>query len=163
MKDLLILLGNWGPCQGDPLKLVYSHEFVNGVTYCPGDPQYDDWLSYRASIPTSGVMSITVSGSQDPTGRTCSDAFKAQLIAGAMRTQTPFTTECGGFTWTVGGFNCQLGCALPDNGLLLSADGDFCNCNTTYTIRPGIGNENWGGITGGSCGSPTQIMTVTIQ
>ena len=163
VKDLLILLGNWGPCQVDPPKLVYSHEFVNGVTYCPGDPQYDDWLSYRASLPTSGVMSITVSGSQDPTGRTCSDAFIAQLIAGAMRTQTPFTAECGGFTWTVGGLTCQAGCALPDNGLLLSADGDSCNCISTYTIRPGIGNENWGGITGGSCGSPTQIMTVTIQ
>ncbi len=142
-------------------ELVYSHEFVNSVIYCPGDPHYDDWLSYRASLPTSGVTSITVSGSQDPIGRTCSDPTIAQQIADAMRTQTTTTIECGGFTWRVGS-GCQQDCALPDNDLVLSVEGNVCICGSTYSLRPGVGNENWGGITGGSCSAPTQTMTVTI-
>ena len=161
VKDLLLLLGAWGPCPG-PLQLVYSHEFVNGVTYCPGDPQYDDWLSYRASLPTSGVMSITVSGTQDPTGRPCNDPIVAQQIADAMRNQTTLTVDCGGFTWRVG-IACQEGCGLPDNDLVLSVGGETCSCVATYLLRPGVGNENWGGITGSSCFSPTQTMTVTID
>lgn len=52
---------------------VYSHQFVNGAAYFSGSPQYDDWLSFRASLPTSGVTSTTVSGSRDLIGRTCSD------------------------------------------------------------------------------------------
>ncbi len=145
-------------------QLVYSHEFVNGVTYCPGDPQYDDWRSYRASLPTSGVTSITVSGSQDPVGRTCSDPAVAQQIVDAMRTQTTLTVECGGNIWRVNsGGGCQTGCALPDNDLVLSVGGGICGCGSTYVLRPGIGNENWGGITGSSCFSPTQTMTVTIE
>ena len=162
VKDLLFLLGAWGPCPG-PLQLVYSHEFVNLVIYCPGDPQYDDWLSFRASIPTSGVTSITLSGSQDPTGRTCSDPVVAQQIADAMRTGATLSVACGGFTWEVSG-SCQTaGCALPDNDLVLSVGGPICSCGSTYNLRPGIGNENWGEITVGSCGSPTQTMTVTIE
>ena len=144
-------------------QFVYSHEFVNGVIYCPGDPQYDDWLSYRASLPTSGVMSVTVSGSQDPIGRTCSDPAVAQQIADAMRTQTTTTVECGGFSWRVGSIGCQEGCALPDNDLVLSVEGDVCNCGSTYNLRPGVGNVSWGGITGTSCGAPTQTMTVTVE
>ena len=161
VKDLLFLLGAWGPCPGPP-QLVYSHEFVEGVTYCPGDPQYDDWLSFRASIPTSGVTSITLSGSQDPTGRTCSDPVVAQQIADAMRNQTTLTVDCGGFTWRVG-IACQEGCGLPDNDLVLSVGGPICSCGSTYVLRPGIGNRNWGGITGASCFVPTQTMTVTIE
>ncbi len=154
----LFLIGS--PVSAD--QLVYSHEFVKGVIYCPGDPQYDDWLSYRASLPTSDVMSITVSGSQDPQGRTCSDPTVAQQIANAMRTQTTLTVPCGGFTWRVDG-TCQTGCGLPDNDLVLSVGGLICECVSSYNLRPGIGNTNWGGITVGSCGSPTQTMTVTIE
>ena len=42
-------------------------------------------------------------------------------------------------------------------------EGDVCNCGSTYVVRPGIGSENWGGITGTSCVAPTQTMTVTIE
>ena len=58
-------------------QLIYSHQFAQNVTYCLADPQYDDWLSFRASLPAAGVKSITISGSQDPVGRTCSDPVNA--------------------------------------------------------------------------------------
>lgn len=54
-------------------SLVYSHQFDNRVSYLPGSAQFDDWLSFRASLLASGVTSITVSGSLDPAGRTCGD------------------------------------------------------------------------------------------
>lgn len=143
-------------------QLVYSHQFENATTYCPGDLQYDDWLSFRASLPTSGVRSITISGSQDPLGRTCSDPAIAQQIADAMRDITFLNMVCDGNNWQVSN-SCQTGCGEPDNDLVLSAGGSTCGCSATYNLRPGIGNSNWGGITGGSCFASTQTMTVTVE
>ncbi len=45
----------------------------------------------------------------------------------------------------------------------------ICQCTLAgsgqYSLRPCLApnNANWGGITVGSCGSPTQTMTVTIE
>ena len=52
---------------------TYSELFEQGVPYPSGSSQYDNWLSFRASLPTSGVASITLNGSRDTVGRTCSD------------------------------------------------------------------------------------------
>lgn len=158
---LLALLWTIPAQSGD--ELVYSHQFGADATYCPGDPQYDDWLTYRASLPSEGVLSITVSGSQDQVGRTCADPALAQQIADAMRDQAVLTSMCGGINWAVGN-NCHVagGCGNPDNDLVLSAGGSICSCSTFYVLRPGIANQNWGGIQSRSCDSSTQTMTVTV-
>jgi hypothetical protein len=67
-------------------ELVYSHEFRQGVTYCPASPPYDDWATFRAALPASGVTSITVSSTFDQVGRSCNDPLLAQQIADALRT-----------------------------------------------------------------------------
>lgn len=141
---------------------VYSHQFVGGTIYCPGDVQYDDWLSYRAGLPASGVSSITMSGSQDLTGITCSDPVAAQQIADAMRDSITASVSCDGYTWYVLAGACQTGCGLPDNDLTVEIDGGGCSCGATYSLRPAIGNENWGGIAGATCSAATQTMTLVV-
>ena len=143
-------------------NFVYSHQFVGGTVYCPGDLQYDDWLSYRAGLPASGVTSITISGSQDPTGITCSDPVAAQQIADAMRDSVSTSVSCGGNTWVILAGACQTGCGVPDNDLTITINDSGCSCGATYSLRPGIGNSNWGGIAGASCSAPTQTLTLTV-
>lgn len=160
-------------------QLVYSHQFDFGAGYFPGDPQWDDWLSFRASLPASGVQSITVSGSRDSVGRTCSDPLKAQQIADAMRAgaagfanQTiTLSLSCDGFTWNTGACSSNIGEAnnLELNvGPLVAMCGCLVEVQNTYILRPGVGggtvaNTGWGGIAGDTCLAPTQIMTVTVE
>lgn len=143
----------------------YSESFTQGATFCPGSPQYDNWLSFRASLPASGVTSVRISGSQDPTGLTCSDPGIPQQIADALRLQSTFNVSCGANTWQVSG-GCQQGgsCGLPNNDVILAVNaGGTCNCDSVaYVVRPGIANINWGGINGPTCSAATQTMTVTV-
>jgi hypothetical protein len=135
------------PASSDPL--TYSHQFDQWASYNAGSAQYDDWLSFRESLPASGVTSITVSGSLDLIGRTCSDPDKAQQIADAMffgasdqpHRQVTLSLSCDDNTWTTGA--CSVA-GLPGNNLELNVGSGtgVCNCGSTnYTIRPGIAGE----------------------
>jgi hypothetical protein len=55
--------------------------------------------------------------------------------------------------WNVG----DCGTPFEINSRTVSGD---CNCDTAYTVRPCIGNNNWGGINTATCGGPTQSMEV---
>jgi hypothetical protein len=44
----------------------------------------------------------------------------------------------------------------------LTATGAICTCNTGYTVRPCIGNLNWGGATGNTCSGGSQTLIVTF-
>jgi hypothetical protein len=167
------------PVSGD--ELTYSHEFIGGTIYRTGSAQFEDWLSFRASLPDADVTSITVSGSLDPVGRTCSDPVKAQLIADAMflgasevgNATITQTLECDGFFWNTGA--CSIGFTNENNlELNVGPNIHMCFCelesgiNNNYTVRPGIADtsgvsSSWGGITGPTCEAPTQTMTVTIN
>ena len=114
-------------------QLVYSHEFVEGVVYGPGTPQYDDWISFRASLPESGIMRVNLSGSRDPIGLTCNTPAIAQQIADAMREagagELPngaiISTACSGRIWKVGA------CDNVDNNSMLKIEdvpAEFCAC-----------------------------------
>jgi hypothetical protein len=172
---LLTLVGFVIASAASSEQLVYSHQFDQGIGYPLGSLQYDDWLSYRESLPESGVMSITVSGSRDPVGRTCSDPVKAQQIADAMFAGVvgqpggtiTLNVSCDGLHWNVGSCIVSTG----SNGVELNVGPvlTMCGCNTDqHTVRPGIGGEagsnwNWGGIAGGNCAASTQNMTVTVN
>jgi hypothetical protein len=157
-------------------ELIYSHEFVHFIAYDSGSPQFEDWLSFRASLPESGVMSITISGSRDPEGRTCSDPETAQRIADAMfmgaigepNFTITLSEDCDGFTWNTGSCSAVSG-AVNNLELNVGPLRAMCLCSTdSYTIRPGIsenrgGNSSWGGISGATCNAPTQTMTVTVN
>ncbi len=145
--------------------LIYSETYVNGTTYCPGDPVYDNWLAFRAQLDTINVefISVTVSGDQDPTGRTCTDIAMVRQMAGSLKDGVVGNWTCGTETFAVG-VGCITGCAIAGEAIEFSANGSTCACdNPGYTLRPAIGNGNWGGIAGATCGGVTQVMTVTFE
>jgi len=159
-------------------QLIYSHQFDQTVTYAIGSSQYDDWMTFRASLPESDVMSITVTGSRDELGRTCADPDKAQQIVDAMFAGASGLTngirtlsvDCGGLSWNTGA--CSM-LATDTNNLELNVGAlvAICTCSAdAYTLRPGISggggmgtNASWGGIAGVTCNAPTQTMTVTVD
>jgi hypothetical protein len=177
LRHILIAIAGLVICSsaaGD--QIIYSHQFDQWASYDPGSAQFDDWLTFRASLPVSGVTSITVSGSRDSTGRTCSDPVKAQHIADAMFLgavdQTNGTrtlgVSCDGHNWNTGACSAVLS---PENNLELNVGPGttVCGCGTgNHTLRPGIAgsggsNINWGGIGGDTCSARTQTMTVTVE
>lgn len=77
-------------------------------------------------------------------------------IAQALRTNTAYgPTSSNGYSWAVG--TCGSGNELSATG------GGICACSTGYTVRPCIGNSNWGGVNGTTCSASTQNMTVEVM
>ena len=153
----------------------YSEQFISGHAYRAGETQYDNWISFRASLPTSGVNSITVRGSRDTTGRSCTDPVKAQQIADAMRAGTSkpgisLSLSCDGFKWNTSSCS-NTPFNEADLSLTVGPGSHPCDCSkSNYIIRPGIAGEylplsssNWGGIAGPTCSAPSQFMEVVVN
>jgi hypothetical protein len=90
---------------------------------------------------------------------------KVQDIANALRTATTgtnFSVVIGARTWRVI-YGCVSGTPDANSIYLTSSGGCDCGSAGTYTVRPMIKNANWGGLNGGSCGQPTQTITVTFS
>jgi hypothetical protein len=111
--------------------------------------QCNNWNAFRASLASSGYTSVTIKGSNDMTGVTCTGP-NANTLCQALRTGGSASVVCNARTWTVG--MC--------GGVEISASG-ACVCTTpAYTVRPCINNLNWGGINTTNCGAPSQAMSV---
>ena len=81
--------------------ITYSDSFVSGVTYCPGSSQYDGWGNFRSKLDTSNykILSVTMKGTYDKTGRTCADSFIARKLADRLRNPgANLTLTCGSYT-----------------------------------------------------------------
>jgi PKD repeat protein len=152
-------------------KIAYSDTFVQGTNYCPSSSQYAGWGTFRAKLDTSNykILSVTMKGTYDATGRTCSDSFIARKLAARLKnplTGSDLTISCGGNTWVVSELgSCISGgsCANTSDNVGIAADGatHACNCYTpSYQMRPIIGNGNWGGINTSSCPGSSQRMTL---
>jgi hypothetical protein len=137
--------------------ITFTDSFTTGVT---PSTQCTDWNTFRGKL-TGTYTSITMKGSKDMTGRTCSGAAANTLCQALHNGTTVGATSCGGYTWEIG-ITCA---AMGGSPVELSADGTLCACTspTGYDVRPCIGNLNWGGINGVTCSAPTQTMTVSCQ
>lgn len=133
-----------------PTPVTFSGSFTQGVTY----PSCNLWNNFRGSL-TESYSSITVSGSRDSTGRSCTGAT-ANTICQALRNNQTGSWSCGGNTWRTG--SCG-------GGLELAVGSGICQCSSTnYSVRPCINvNANWGGLPGTCSWPPTQTMQVTCQ
>ena len=141
-----------------PSGTGFQSVFAQGVAP-NGTPACTNWNSYRNSLDASTYYeSVTLSGSNDPVGRTCTGAA-ANTLCQALRTSNgstnPVSVSCGGVTWTVG--QCGTG------NIEISAGGPLCSCGANYVARPCHGDSNFGGINGTSCGAPTQMIAVNCQ
>jgi cysteine-rich repeat protein len=132
---------------------VYEHEFPQAAVPTNSE-QCVDYTEYTANL-TGRYFSATLSGSNDTTGVTCNDPAIATQLCNALATSTELDVDCNGIDWRVG--DCSTGTGFPFE--ISAGTGSACSCSDEgYTLRPCIGNNNWGGINGNSCSAPTQTM-----
>lgn len=131
--------------------VTYTQSFTSGVT---PTSQCTAWSSYVASLTCAGYSNLRLYGSNDATGLTITELSVVRGLAAALRTSSTFSGNASGYTWVAG-----TGVA----GLGISNTGVVSSCSTGYTLRPCIGNYNWGGINGADCSAPSQTISLTIQ
>jgi hypothetical protein len=94
---------------------------------------------------------VSISGSNDATGRVCT-GDEARQICDALRDGAFLSIFCDGHTWFVD--EC--------GGTELTADDAQCSCEDPgYSIRPCIMADVWGGVNTITCSAPSQTITVT--
>lgn len=136
-------------------SIIYSQTFASGTI---PSAQCTAWHTFRSQLVVRPYTSLTIRGSNDPTGITLTNPTYIAGIANALQTYTAYgPVTANGYTWVVGN------CAVSGIQYELSATGATCSCATGYVVRPCIGNSNWGGINGATCSGGTQTMIVIFQ
>jgi hypothetical protein len=98
---------------------------------------------------------LKIEGSANPTGITLTNPTYVNAIANAIKNNVAYgPVSSNGYSWEVG--SCG-------GGYELTATGSICACSTGYTVRPCIGNQNWGGINGVTCNAGSQTLIVVFQ
>ncbi|MDB5232453.1 MAG: hypothetical protein JWN76_3258 [Chitinophagaceae bacterium] len=140
-------------------QVVYSENFVNNAS--PSLQAATTWCTFRSQLIQTNFTTLTLKGTFDPVGITCTDPTTVQAIANALRTGNSGTFSSGGRTWHVGP-GCVAGSPVAcSTAVELSADGTFCACGgSSYIIRPDVNNPFWGGVNTITCGGPSQNMQV---
>lgn len=132
--------------------IIYAQSFTSGSTSVS---QCTAWDNFRVLLVSSSYTSLMINGTNDPRGITLTNSVMVNAIAQALRTNTTYgPVSSNGYSWMVG--PCG-------GGYELTTTGSTCNCNTGYTLRPCIGNYNWGGINNATCGASRQTMTIIIM
>lgn len=138
------------------VAVSWSDTFISGQA--PGSAKLAQWNAFQASIDTSLQFDyMRISGTFNDTGITCTDPQVVKGFARALHTETTYNaTLCDGNTWSVcffWGYGAEVWLNPPST----------CfggNCPFGYIIRPGITNENWGGVNTQTCGPPSQRMSL---
>ncbi len=128
---------------------MFSEDFVQ---FQDAPAQCDSWNDFLFAQLVDGTYStITMSGTFDPAGVTCSDSTAATQICQALHHGSFATVFCDGHVWRVGGCG----------GVEINLDQSVCDCGFggAYTVRPCTGSS-WGGVNTDTCGGPSQNMTV---
>jgi hypothetical protein len=134
--------------------ITYSESFISGQTYDSSSEQWINWSDFIGQLSPRTYASVTIKGSNEAVGVSVTDATVATAIANALFTNTPGTWTSGGHVWNVG--SCGSGIEIS------AGTTSTCSCQSGYTVRPQIGNSNWGGINGPGCNGGTQTLTVVF-
>lgn len=128
----------------------YSERFNGGQR---ASAQCRRWRTFRSQLSGS-FSSVTIKGSRNPNGVTCSNPSAATRLCRTLRSGGSTSVNCSGRNWRVG--TC--------GGIELSAEGSICSCpSNAFIVRPCISNSNWGGAGTRTCGGPTQTLEVICQ
>jgi hypothetical protein len=138
--------------------IIYNQSFIGGGT---PTTQCTAWTTFCNSLLGSYIYTgFNVSGSLNTTGYTCTNGAVATAIANALRTNSGTTQSSDGHTWYVSAVGaCGSGCGSP--GGEFAVDQGLCQCGSVCSVRPGINNNNWGGM-GTTCSAPSQTLIVTF-
>lgn len=146
-------------------SVVYDEQFVASKSYCQGDSQYDNWLSFRASLNPNidSYSKLILSGSELSKDIVLEDEVAIKSIATALKNGQNAKVLVNGVMWSVA-IGCKTGCTTSGDDIELNVDfsgkGTACGCGSNPTLRPCIGNDNWGGFGGVTCGASSQNMRV---
>ncbi|NQW42536.1 MAG: PKD domain-containing protein [Bacteroidetes bacterium] len=162
LKLILLMLLSFS-IKGFSQSIIYNETFTGGSGYSSGSSQWDNWTTLRTSLAdtiANRYLSVTISGTNDATGRTCSDPTLTRRIASNLGNASNLTISCGGYNWVVG--SCGSGPELN----VTSTGAGICNClSPGWTLRPQInaGNQNWGGVNTATCGGATQTIKLEFK
>lgn len=140
-------------------QITYSSTFTAGLT--PTITQASDWITFRnALVATNPYYKVKISTSAGSQSIECNNATIVADIAAKLRTGVAATWVDGANTWNVG----SCGSTTAGTGWELSVNNNGnCQCGSGPCVRPGIGNNNWGGGFGTTtCPSPT-TQTLTVE
>ena len=143
------------PSDTNPNAVTYSQMFSGGQV---ADAQCAAWDNFRLAL-SGTYTSITLSGSNDPVGITCTGVVANELCNGLHTGAAQSMLACGSHGWTVK--NCG-----GDDWAITPTEGDPCTCISSanaYVLAPCTGSQYWGAIDAMTCSSLTQTMTLTCQ
>ena len=141
-------------CNGQ--NAIWTDSFTQNAA--PTTTQITAWDNWRASLNPGQYTFMTIKGTYDQTGITCTDKTIVNAFASAVQNYTTYiSASSNGVIWSI--CNRYLGeiWLNPPS----SCNGNNCPGPNAYIIRPGIGagNPNWGGVNTNTCGGATQRMT----
>ena len=138
--------------------VTFSQTFTNNQA--PSTSIENAWTSFRSQL--TGTYTTMQLYNNLGHSITVTDPL-VQNIANALRiatTATNITVTIGAYTWRIA-YGCVSG-TIDANSIYLTTGG-ICSCSGQFTVRPMIKNANWGGLSGSSCGQPTQTITLTFS
>lgn len=147
---LLIIMTSYCEAQ---TKVTYQEYFDYDSAYCPGSRVYNNWVKLLSSIDTQSnkFVRLTMKGTYDLNGVTCTDKDAVRAIADAMHKAYSTAVWCDGRLWQVG-LSCSAGaCSKASDNVELTINQNQCICGHSYTVRPCSGDQNWGGINTETC------------
>jgi concanavalin A-like lectin/glucanase superfamily protein len=144
------------PCE----SVTFTGSFTNGQPASTATRQA--WANFITSLNPSHYAMVTISGSNDPIGRSLFDRTVVPQIATAMQNGGTFVyLDPSGLNWNVG--QCGNSVELNSSG----AGPGSCGCeNPGYTVRPQVTDPSvlWGGVNSFTCPPEgNQTMTVTFS
>ncbi len=140
--------------------VVYSGLFIGGQTP-DDDPLVQAWIQFRKDA-TGSFSSIEIKNSFNGSVK-CADSAAATLIANELNEHVSVPGSIRSFTcqdkiWNVGTLVGIVGNSVELN---VGSVERVNSCSADATVRPGIGNPNWGGI-GITCNAPSQTLEVIL-
>lgn len=150
-----------------PAPLEFKDYFVADET---AFAQCSQWLSFATEL-SGGYAQVTLSGSEDSPGLTCTDPTVVNGLAEAIKTNSNYIETCDGHEWSYcfrGGFGQQ---GLSGHGEVWIDPPSLCsssNCpNPGRILRACIESSNWGGLNTATCGAfggaTSQRMSIRFE
>lgn len=148
----------WIAPAAEATTTTYSSYFTSNTA--PTTTQASDWRTYLTSL-TGTYTKITITSSAGGT-ISVTDATVVPTIATKLRTST--ATGTASTSYTIGSYGIAVGTCGNDLEISIGGVGTgVCSCAASgvYTVRPGIGNGNWGGANNQTCSQNTPAQGVS--
>jgi hypothetical protein len=144
---------------GPPLPGIagFSFDFEEGDANLAACSDWQSFIADGASLTTPSEISI--GGSEGDTV-TCSNPDLVEQILSNLDSSSATSLLCDGYYWVTGYVGgpalsvAPLSSGVPSVGACNDASENI------YTVRPCIGNPNFGGVGTNTCGAPSQTINL---